>query len=117
MTTETDMMDYEIIYKFFAKEATPEETDRLEIWLKEDPSHEEEFNKAYELFVLTHMSAGSSLADMSCQDKSPRNKWHRHFLPAQNQLELTERPAGRTEYGAFSHIRLLWRHPLLPEYS
>lgn len=100
MTTETDMMDYEIIYKFFAKEATPEETDRLEIWLKEDPSHEEEFNKAYELFVLTHMSAGSSLADMSCQDKI-----------AQEQVAQAL-PAGSKPVGADGETRRphrIWR--------
>ncbi|MDE5731731.1 MAG: FecR domain-containing protein [Bacteroidales bacterium] len=50
------MMDYDILYRFFAKESSPEETDFLELWLKEDPEHEKEFNKAFELFMLTHMS-------------------------------------------------------------
>lgn len=58
---DMNMIDYDIMNRFFAREATPEETDLLEMWLKEDPSHEEEFNKAYELFVVTQMSA-----DMTC---------------------------------------------------
>lgn len=60
------MIDYDIIDRFFAREATPEEADMLERWLKEDPAHELEFNKAYELFVLTQMSvetAADGIAD------------------------------------------------------
>ncbi len=105
MTTETDMMDYEIIYKFFAKEATPEETDRLEMWLKEDPSHEAEFNKAYELFVLTHMSAGSALADMSCQDKIAKEQIAKEQVaPA---LPDGSRPTGADDESSRPHR--IWR--------
>ncbi len=51
------MIDKDIIFRFFAREASREETDMLEAWLKESPEHEEEFNKSYELFVMSQMAA------------------------------------------------------------
>lgn len=51
------MIDKEIIYRFFAREASREETDMLEAWLKESPANEEEFNKSYEFFVMSQMAA------------------------------------------------------------
>lgn len=46
-----------IINRFFDKEATPSEIDMLSTWLEEDTSNQKEFNKAYDLFVLSSMAA------------------------------------------------------------
>lgn len=50
-------IDQNLFFRFFSREATPQETDALTAWLQEDPSHEEEFNKAYELFVISQVMA------------------------------------------------------------
>lgn len=66
------MIDYDTINRFFAREATAEETDSIEMWMKEDPAHEQEFNKAYEMFVLTQMSADADSRKETGTESRPR---------------------------------------------
>lgn len=50
-------IDQDLMFRFFSREASTQETDALTAWLKEDPSHEEEFNRTYELFVISQVMA------------------------------------------------------------
>ena len=64
-----------LMFKFFSREATPQETDALTAWLKEDSSHEIEFNKAYELFVITQVMAYADVESLPKKQKSHRWLW------------------------------------------
>ena len=54
-------IDQELFFKFFSREASVEETDALTAWLDEDPSRQEEFNKAYEMFMISQVVAFADL--------------------------------------------------------
>lgn len=54
-------IDQDLFFKFFSREASVEETDALTAWLDEDPSHQEEFNKAYEMFMISQVVAFADL--------------------------------------------------------
>lgn len=54
-------IDQDLFFRFFSRESGPQETDALTAWLKEDPAHEEEFNKAYELFVISQVMANADI--------------------------------------------------------
>ena len=51
----------DLFFKFFSREASVEETDALTAWLDEDPSRQEEFNKAYEMFMISQVVAFADL--------------------------------------------------------
>lgn len=67
-----------LFFRFFSREATPQETDALTAWLQEDPSHEEEFNKAYELFVISQVMA---YADVDKPAKTNHFRKLRRWIP------------------------------------
>ena len=67
-----------LLFRFFSREATPQETDALTAWLQEDPSHEEEFNKAYELFVISQVMA---YADVDKPAKTNHFRKLRRWIP------------------------------------
>lgn len=54
-------IDQDLFFKFFSREASVEETDALTAWLDEDPSRQEEFNKAYEMFMISQVVAFADL--------------------------------------------------------
>lgn len=54
-------IDQNLFFKFFSREASVEETDALTAWLDEDPSRQEEFNKAYEMFMISQVVAFADL--------------------------------------------------------
>lgn len=68
-------IDQDLMFKFFSREATPQETDALATWLKEDPSHEKEFNETYELFVITQVMAYADVESLPKKQKSHRWIW------------------------------------------
>ena len=72
-------IDRNLLFRFFSREATVEETDALTLWLNEDPSNQEEFNKAYELFVISQI--------MTCADVSK---------------EVVAKPSSRKRFGRIS---------------
>ena len=45
-------VDNELLYKFFAKETSLEEADAIALWAKEKKSNQEQFRKAYKLFLI-----------------------------------------------------------------
>lgn len=47
----------DLLFRFFSRETTPQEADCITAWLKEDKEHEDEFNKSYELFVISQVMA------------------------------------------------------------
>jgi len=55
------IIDQDLFFKFFSREASVEETDALTAWLDEDPSRQEEFNKAYEMFMISQVVAFADL--------------------------------------------------------
>lgn len=71
-------IDQNLFFRFFSRETTPQETDALTVWLKEDPSHEAEFNKAYELFVISQVMA---YADVDKPAKKNHFKKLRRWIP------------------------------------
>ena len=68
-------IDQDLMFKFFSRESTPQETDALATWLKEDPSHEKEFNETYELFVITQVMAYADVESLPKKQKSHRWIW------------------------------------------
>lgn len=46
-------MEDVILYRYFNNEATPEEVQRIEEWLKADPGHQQEFDAVHMLFNAT----------------------------------------------------------------
>lgn len=71
-------IDQNLLFRFFSREATPQETDILTAWLQEAPSHEEEFNKTYELFVISQVMA---YADVDKPVKINHFKKLRRWIP------------------------------------
>lgn len=65
-------INQDLMFRFFSREATPQETDALTEWLTEDPSHEKEFNQAYELFVITQVMTYSHVDGVIKKQKSRR---------------------------------------------
>ena len=45
-------VDNELLYKFFAKETSLEEANSIAAWAKENKANEEQFQKAFRLFLL-----------------------------------------------------------------
>ena len=75
------------MFKFFSREATPQETDALTAWLEEDSSHEIEFNKAYELFVITQVMAYADVKRAPEKLKSRRWIWTAVSVAADNRVD------------------------------
>ncbi|MBQ3245093.1 MAG: FecR domain-containing protein [Bacteroidales bacterium] len=67
-------IDQDLFFKFFSREASVEETDALTAWLDEDPSHQEEFNKAYEMFMISHVVAFADLDRRPAAEHKPAKK-------------------------------------------
>lgn len=70
-------IDRNLLFRFFSREATVEETDALTLWLEEDPSNQEEFNKAYELFVISQVMTCADIrkSDVSAKASPSRFRW------------------------------------------
>lgn len=70
-------IDQDLFFKFFSRETSVEETDALTAWLDEDPSRQEEFNKAYEMFLISQMVAFADLDRKPATDVKVvrRHRW------------------------------------------
>lgn len=55
-------MDSHLIDRFFLRETTPGENEELAAWIEADPAHREEFNRAYDLFVVSQVLLGGKTA-------------------------------------------------------
>lgn len=72
-------IDQDLFFKFFSREASVEETDALTAWLDEDPSHQEEFNRAYEMFMISQVVAFADLDRRPAAVRKPARK--RRWIP------------------------------------
>lgn len=75
-------IDRNLLFRFFSREATAEETDALTLWLNEDPSNQEEFNKAYELFVISQVMACADVSKEDVAEPSSRKRFGRISVAA-----------------------------------
>ncbi len=66
----TDMNS--LINRFFLRETTPRENEDLAAWIEADAAHKAEFERAYDVFVLSQMLLGGNTIS---QVRKPR----RHF--------------------------------------
>jgi ferric-dicitrate binding protein FerR (iron transport regulator) len=55
-------MDSQLINRFFLRETTPRENEELAAWIEADPAHKEEFDRAYDLFVISQVLLGGKTA-------------------------------------------------------
>ena len=55
-------MDSHLIDRFFLRETTPGENEELAAWIEADPAHREEFDRAYDLFVVSQILLGGKTA-------------------------------------------------------
>lgn len=63
-----------LLFRFFAGQTTNEETDRISAWLSADPdAHQQQMNRAHDLFVLSVMSEPDA-------DAAPRRGWRMRML-------------------------------------
>lgn len=55
-------IDRSLLYRFFSREATPQEADAIASWLKEDPSNRKTFDREYSLFMSSQVSLNEESA-------------------------------------------------------
>ena len=55
-------MDSHVIDRFFLRETTPGENEELAAWIEADPAHREDFDRAYDLFVVSQVLLGGKTA-------------------------------------------------------
>lgn len=70
-------MDSHLIDRFFLRETTPGENEELAAWIEADPAHREEFNRAYDLFVVSQVLLGGKTA--SDVRKRPEKNFRRFW--------------------------------------
>lgn len=61
-----------LLNRFFLRETTPRENDELAAWIEADPAHKAEFERAYDVFVLSQMLLGG---DIPSQLRKPRHRF------------------------------------------
>lgn len=70
-------MDSHLIDRFFLRETTPGENEELAAWIEADSAHREEFNRAYDLFVVSQVLLGGKTA--SDVRKRPEKNFRRFW--------------------------------------
>ncbi|MBQ8422595.1 MAG: FecR domain-containing protein [Bacteroidales bacterium] len=75
-------IDRHILEKFFMNEAESSEVAAIEAWLKEDKAHEQEFQNAYDRYVLTNLTVSKMelKAEMARVLEAARAKRSRRIL-------------------------------------
>ncbi len=72
-------VDNELLYKFFAKETSLEEANAIASWAKEKKANEEQFRKAYKLFLFSQFALKGRTFEQVA-DKESRRSRARHFV-------------------------------------
>lgn len=72
-------VDNELLYKFFAKETSLEEANAIASWAKEKKANEEQFQKAYKLFLFSQFALKGHTFEQVTAKESHRNKT-RHIV-------------------------------------
>jgi ferric-dicitrate binding protein FerR (iron transport regulator) len=74
------IVDNELLYKFFAKETSLEEANAIASWAKEKKANEEQFRKAYKLFLLSQFALkGHTLEQMAVKENHRSRARHIAF--------------------------------------
>lgn len=72
-------VDNSLLFKFFDNEHTPGEADAISAWLRESKANEQEFEKAYKLFVVSTLATkGLASSERQVADHQP-GRSHRIF--------------------------------------
>lgn len=72
-------VDNELLYKFFAKETSLEEADAIALWAKEKKSNQEQFRKAYKLFLISQFALKGRTFEQVTAKESHRSR-ARHIV-------------------------------------
>lgn len=72
-------VDNELLYKFFAKETSLEEANSIAAWTKENKANEEQFQKAFRLFLVSQMALKGNTVEQVA-DKQSRLRHTRKII-------------------------------------
>ena len=73
-------VDNELLYKFFAKETSLEEANSIAAWAKENKANEEQFQKAFRLFLVSQMALKGNTAEQVADKQSKRRHTRKIIL-------------------------------------
>ena len=67
-------VDISLMNRFFLRETTPQENDALARWIENDPAHRKEFDRAYDLFVLSQVLLGDKGTQIQRNASAPKKR-------------------------------------------